>query len=75
MQGHHLNEVLRAGGNALAAGAAGNGVDARDLVANKNRVVITHIYAVAEPEATVIAGLRSAEQLRGHLATFYAAVI
>ena len=70
-----MNQPLGAGGNALAAGLAGGGVDVGHAVAHGNGVVLAGLDAVPQPQAAKPAGGSPAGQLYGGGAAQNAVVV
>lgn len=70
-----VDKISRTGLDAQLAGAALVRVDACNAVAEEDCLIGTDRRAVAEAEAAVGAGFRSAEQLRRHFAGLHALIV
>ena len=68
VQGHHSNQRVGAGFDALLARAAGEGVDSRNAGADVDCVIRAGIHAVAVTYTAENALFRSAEKLFCHFA-------
>ena len=70
VQGHHLNQRIGAGLNALLTGAAGKGVDSCNAVADVNCIIGAGLNSIAVSDTAVDTFLGSAEKLFCHFAGF-----
>ena len=75
VQRKKVNELPRAGFNALFAGTTLARVDSCNTVANEDCIIRANLNAVSETDAAVDAGFRSAKKLCCHLAGANAAVL